>query len=220
MISILDPGSISLVVICLAGAALHVSAVWLKRPLISALAKAVASTSFVVLGTLSGGGYTSYGRFILAALVLSWVGDMLLLSLQSYFLLAGIAAFLLAHAAFAAGFTRLAIDGYWFAGGIVCTSVAGVLLVRWLWVRLEGSYRIAVPIYVATIMMMTSLAIGVSAAQMPATVAAGAILFTVSDISVARDRFIERSVVNKVWGIPLYYIAQLLLAASVAAATA
>lgn len=218
MISILDPSSIGLVAICLACAGLHVSAVWLERPLISGLAKTAASTSFVFLGTLSGGGHSSYGRFILAALVLSWIGDMLLLSLQSYFLLGGIAAFLLAHAAFAAAFTCVAIDGYWFTGAIVCTSFAGVLLVRWLWKRLDGLYRIAVPVYVAAIMIMTTLAIGVSAAKMPATVAAGALLFAVSDVSVARDRFIERSVANKVWGIPLYYVAQLLLAGSVAAA--
>lgn len=212
---VLETESIILIGTCLAAAAVHITAIRFDRPLVSGLAKAAASTAFVALALLNDANGSSYGRFILAALMLSWVGDMLLLSRRSSFLLGGIAAFLLAHLAFAAAFTRVEIDQGWLLGSIVCTALAGFLLVRWLWPRLEGFYRIAVPSYVAAIMTMTSLAISVGAASMSIAVATGAIMFAVSDVSVARDRFIESSFVNKIWGLPLYYVAQLLLAASV-----
>lgn len=214
---ILRAESVILIAICLAAAAVHITAIRLDRPFVSGPAKAAASTTFVALALINGANGSSYGRFILAALILCWIGDVLLLSRKSSFLLAGIAAFLLAHLAFAAAFTRETVNQNWLLGAIVCTAVAGVLLIRWLWPRLESFYRIAVPAYVAAIMTMTSLAVGVSSAAMPATVAIGAIMFAVSDVSVARDRFIESSFVNKVWGLPLYYVAQLLLAASVIA---
>jgi hypothetical protein len=33
-----------------------------------------------------------------------------------------------------------------------------------------------------------------------------------SDVAVARDRFVAPSVGNRLWGLPLYFVAQLLLA--------
>jgi hypothetical protein len=33
-----------------------------------------------------------------------------------------------------------------------------------------------------------------------------------SDVAVARDRFVVRSLANSLWGLPLYFVAQLLLA--------
>ena len=204
---------------CLAVAAAHVAAINSERPKISGLAKAAASTSFVAVAVINNAADTSYGRFILAALALSLIGDLLLLSFRSRFLLGGIASFLLAHVAFAAAFTRVAVDTNWFAVAMVCAAIAGILLIRWLWPRLGGFYRVAVPVYAAAIVLMTSLAIGASAESMPSTVGVGAVLFAVSDVSVARDRFIERNIANKMWGLPLYYIAQLLFAGSVIAAT-
>ena len=40
----------------------------------------------------------------------------------------------------------------------------------------------------------------------------GAVCFMASDVAVARDRFVVRSVANRLWGLPLYYFAQLLMA--------
>ena len=45
---------------------------------------------------------------------------------------------------------------------------------------------------------------------------AGAFAFYVSDLAVARERFVSSSFLNRAWGLPLYYGAQILLAASVA----
>ncbi|MFZ1909551.1 MAG: lysoplasmalogenase family protein [Burkholderiales bacterium] len=46
----------------------------------------------------------------------------------------------------------------------------------------------------------------------------GAVLFAASDVAVARDRFVARGFRNKAWGSPAYYLAQLILAWSVASA--
>ena len=42
--------------------------------------------------------------------------------------------------------------------------------------------------------------------------AAGAVLFLISDLAVARHRFVAPGPVNKVWGQPTYFAAQLLIA--------
>jgi hypothetical protein len=46
--------------------------------------------------------------------------------------------------------------------------------------------------------------------------ATGAVAFTASDISVARDRFMQHGFANRAWGLPLYYLAQVMLALSAA----
>jgi uncharacterized membrane protein YhhN len=40
----------------------------------------------------------------------------------------------------------------------------------------------------------------------------GAALFFVSDLAVARDKFVDRTVVNRMWGLPTYFAGQLLIA--------
>jgi hypothetical protein len=61
---------------------------------------------------------------------------------------------------------------------------------------------------------MCALACGVTAAGGPAIVALGALAFAASDVSVARDRFVQHDFFNRAWGLPLYYAAQLMLALS------
>ncbi|MEP6944342.1 MAG: lysoplasmalogenase [Acidobacteriota bacterium] len=218
MSTLLGTQSIALIIVCLAGAALHVYAKHFLRPFVSGAAKVVASISFVALADVSGACDITYGRLILAALILSLIGDVLLLSRQSSVFIFGIAAFLFAHVVFAAAFWREGIDRNWLIAALGISAVAGIFLLRWLWPHLEGFYRIAVPVYLAAIIAMTSLAIGMSIRSMPAFVGVGAAMFAVSDVFVARDRFIKPSFVNQLWGIPLYYLAQVLLALSVTAA--
>ena len=43
----------------------------------------------------------------------------------------------------------------------------------------------------------------------------GALLFYLSDLFVARNRFMEKSFINRLMGLPLYYTAQFLLAFSI-----
>jgi uncharacterized membrane protein YhhN len=74
--------------------------------------------------------------------------------------------------------------------------------------------RRPVQAYFLVIGVMTALACAVSGAGGPSVIAAGALAFTASDISVARDRFVHAQFINRAWGLPMYYLATVLLALS------
>ena len=150
------------------------------------------------------------------ALALSWVGDLCLLSASKTPFLVGIGAFLFAHIAFAVAFSRQpsATETLWVT--LPLLALLGAFVLRWLWPHLRGFFRGAVVAYVAAIVAMAALAIGASLGGSHWTLAVGALMFAVSDVSVARDRFVREAIVNRVWGLPLYYGAQVLLAWSCA----
>lgn len=178
--------------------------------------KLAASTAFLLVAWRAGALESGYGRAILLALALSWVGDALLLSTRSRGFLAGIGAFLLAHLVFASAFARLPMLGPALLAGGIGVGVAGAGVLAWLWPRLHGAYRGAVAAYVATIVAMVTCAVGASAAVGDVRLAVAALAFAASDVAVARNRFVAPGFVNRAWGQPLYYLAQLLFALSVA----
>ncbi len=71
-----------------------------------------------------------------------------------------------------------------------------------------------VDVYIVVITLMVATAFAASRVGAPTTVLAGAIAFYLSDLSVARDRFVCSTFTNRLWGLPLYYVAQLLLGSS------
>ena len=184
----------------------RIATVWLK---------VLASSAFVAVAWVLPGSAGDYGRLIVAALALSWVGDVCLLSARSSLFLTGLAAFLAAHLAFAAAFAQGAVDATALAAALVALVAAGALTMRWLWARLSTPYRGAVGAYVVAIVAMCALAIASSVAAADWRVAAAALGFAASDLAVAREQFVKASVLNKLWGLPLYYLSQLALAWSI-----
>lgn len=201
--------------ICLAACSALVLAEYRAWPRAKAFFKFVASTAFVVLAFQLGAVASTYGRLILAALALSWLGDLLLLSTRDRPFLLGIGSFLLAHVVFSVAFARhpMSSAGLWF--GLAVMGLLGGAVIAWLWRHLTGFYRVAVGAYVVAIVAMGSIAIAVSTASGAWWLAGGALAFAVSDVSVARDRFVRPGFINRAWGLPLYYAAQVVLAASV-----
>lgn len=183
-----------------------------------AIFKTIASTAFLALAIQLDAMASTYGQLILAALVLSWVGDVFLLSQRSRLFLMGITSFLLAHVVFSIAFATRPLHGTALLVGLVLMGGVGAGVLAWLWKHLSSFYRIAVSAYVAAIVVMCGLAISVSAASGAWLLALGALAFAVSDISVARDRFVAHRFVNRLWGLPLYYVAQIILAFSVSGA--
>lgn len=164
-------------------------------------ASAVFVASAVAIGTTG-----PFRRAILVALALSAIGDALLLSRRKPAFRAGLVAFLLAHVAYAVAF--------WPVSRLSAIAALGTLLVtapvlRWLW-PVAGELRPAVAAYVIVIAAMVWLALGVD----QGVVRAGAVLFWLSDLTVARDRFVRPGFANQLVGLPLYYAAQLLLASA------
>jgi hypothetical protein len=66
----------------------------------------------------------------------------------------------------------------------------------------------------AIITVMLILAIGTSAKDGHWLITIAAMGFWLSDISVANGRFKNAGFLNRLWGIPLYFVAQLLFAAT------
>ena len=209
----------ALTLACLAAVAGLLLAERFGRPVAHAVLKLSASSAFVLVALSLDAPGSAYGRWILAALALSWLGDAALLSRRPGAFLAGLGAFLIAHLCFALAFCSGAFSREAFLVALVPVLGVGIAVGRWLWPHLGSAYRIPVATYVAAILVMSAAAAGYGAATGRWQVLLGAVMFAASDVAVARDRFVVRSLRNKAWGLPAYFVAQLILAWSVASAT-
>ena len=164
---------------------------------------------------------STYGRVLLVAFAFSWLGDLLLLSSEQKAFLAGLGAFLLAHVAFAAAFLVWGVD--WMAVAIATPVLAlvAVLIGRWLLPHVSAAMRVPVIAYMTALCTMVAFAAGAAWSRPDARfLLPAAVAFFISDISVARGQFVSPGISNQVWGLPLYYAAQLAFAASAAMAVA
>ncbi len=182
--------------------------VWTWKPL--------ASTGFVATALSAGALDSTYGCWVLAALVLSWWGDVLLIPRHRAAFTLGLASFLAGHLAFAGGFLARGVSPAWLVATAVVLVAPALVVLRWLGPNIPAPLAIPVRAYVTAICAMVACAFGTWAHAGGASLLLGALMFFVSDLAVARERFIEHTFLNKTWGLPLYYGGQLLLAASVA----
>jgi len=179
------------------------------------VSKVAASASFVVLGVARWTPENSIGAWLIAGLVLCAAGDVLLLGDRTFDV--GLISFLLGHLAYVAGFHTALPLGRWPVLVLVPLALAGAAVLSWLWPRL-GRRRVPVAAYVAAITAMVWGGMSsTTASVLPWTAAVGAVLFYLSDLAVARQRFVHASFVNRALGLPLYYAAQILIALTVGA---
>jgi len=179
-------------------------------------AKPLASTGFLIAAVGSGALDSAYGRAIFAALILSWLGDVFLMFRDSQGLFkAGIFAFLLGHLGFVAAFAIGGIDPLWSLGALLPVGLVAFLVLRWLRPHVGEEMKGAVHAYIAVISCMVAAAVGTPAAGQPVLRLVGACGFFCSDLAVARERFVVSSFTNRLWGLPLYYAAQLTFALTV-----
>jgi uncharacterized membrane protein YhhN len=168
-------------------------------------AKAVASLAFVASAVERTHLLDLPWALLLAGLVLGALGDLLLISKDRRVFLAGLLVFLLAHLAYAARFAVTGVDLTTAGISMSILAVPGLLVFRWTKPG-AGKLAPAVAAYVVAITAMVALAI---AHGQPGFVAAAS-LFWLSDLFVARERFVAKGLVNRRIGLPLYYGAQLL----------
>jgi len=69
-----------------------------------------------------------------------------------------------------------------------------------------------VPGYLIIILVMVILGTSVGIANQQYWLTLGSLLFAISDIFVARNRFIKAGFINRLIGLPLYYVAQIMIA--------
>ena len=180
------------------------------------IAKPLASTGFLVAALGSGAMASGYGQAVLAALVLSWFGDVFLMFRDNQALFrAGIFAFLLGHVGFIAAFLVGGVDPMWSAAAALPVLAIAFVVLRWLGPHVGDDMKVSVRAYVTVISCMVVTAAGAPAAGQPILRLVGACGFFCSDLAVARERFVTSSFWNRLWGLPLYYAAQLTFALTI-----
>jgi uncharacterized membrane protein YhhN len=171
------------------------------------LVKGVASTGFIVLA-LSGFNQTPYALWVLAALVCSWLGDVLLAGSQKILFLLGLCSFLLAHILFAMAFWSLELALSRTILVLLPVLALSACIGFWLFPHVERNMKKPVIFYVLAISFMVFSAFLVEEEYGMKWIASAAVLFFISDLFVARQRFIKRTSLNRLVGLPLYYAAQ------------
>jgi uncharacterized membrane protein YhhN len=176
-------------------------------------AKALASVGFVALALTREATASGYGRLILIGLIAGLAGDLLLEVRAAAGFLFGLGAFLVGHLAYTGAFALDRPDWGLTASAAVALSVFGVGVAKWLKPHLPPKLKVPVQIYIVVILAMTAAGIGLVEHRILASV--GAVAFLASDLAVARQRFVHAGFVNSAWGLPLYYLGQVLLAWSI-----
>jgi len=184
----------------------------LTKPFLSALFIATALT----------GPYADreYFSLILAGLILCMAGDVFLIFFFAKKpFLAGLVSFLAGHILYTIAFFTLAGPGKgnWIITATFLVISGGVF--AWLRPHL-GKMFVPVLAYVGII---TAMVIGAAALAGTETVRfpgralafSGALLFYLSDIFVARQRFVTPNFFNRAVGLPLYYAGQFMIAFSI-----
>jgi uncharacterized membrane protein YhhN len=158
-----------------------------------------------------------YFFFLLAGLILCWIGDVsLVFFFDKRLFLLGLASFLLGHVMYAIAF---------FArGGLHLTTWLALPLIAafsgYVFTRFRphlGEMRAPVTAYIVVISLMLLGAAGLAGnASLPLPnrlmTVSGAFSFYISDIFVARQRFVRPAYINRLLGLALYYLGQFLIA--------
>ncbi len=186
-----------------------------SSPVGRALSKLTASTAFVATAVVAGALDSRYGTWVLVALVLSWVGDACLLSKARAWFLGGLVSFLLGHVAFAVAFVVRGIDLVALPVALALMMIPAAIVGRLLLPRVEAGMRGPVVAYMIVITAMVALAAATVVVWGHAWILVAAVAFYLSDLAVARDRFVAPGLSNRLWGLPLYYGAQVVFALTV-----
>ena len=182
--------------------------------------KTPLSLLFIVAWTLQPARDAHFAGLILLALVFCLGGDVLLAFRSQGTFLLGLASFLLGHVAYATAFFMVGTVNPVMAVGTILLMLAAAFTWRWLEPHLDKMH-VPVLAYIVVISIMLCGAFGIMGDQtIPvharSVVFTGAALFYISDLFVARQRFVVNAHVNRAVGLPLYYVAQFLLAFSAA----
>jgi uncharacterized membrane protein YhhN len=182
-------------------------------------AKTALSALFVITALIQAHPMPAYYHFLLIGLLFCLAGDVFLALPRDGMFRLGLISFLIGHIAYVfAFFTTIHINVWTWWGTLVTLMASG-----WIYLRLKpflGSMNAPVLAYIVIITIMVSGAWSVWGDPRLAwngrmMIFAGACCFYISDIFVARDRFVKKEAFNRFIGLPLYYGGQFLLAFSV-----
>ncbi len=189
------------------------------KPLLRLLFKAPLSFLFILSAFLQPHTVPGYARYLIPGLLLCAAGDIFLALSWSKGFLSGLIAFLLGHVFYIVAFFSTAGIESWSWVGLPLVILMSASIFVWLRPHL-GHMERPVIVYIAVISLMLFSAVSVAANPNLSTTGrwtafSGALLLYVSDLFVARNRFLEKAFVNRLIGLPMYYTGQFLLAFSV-----
>ena len=183
--------------------------------------KAILSCLFIFTAVVQSHPSPGYFYMLMIGLVFCLGGDVFLALPRERMFLFGLVSFLLGHVFYAGCFFYMAELSHWTWIGAVIGLVAGAGVFFWLKPHL-GTMLMPVIAYmvVITVMLVGAWSVFNDAGVKLSgrlLIFSGAASFYLSDLFVARDRFIKMEFKNRLLGLPLYYLGQFLLAFSVGA---
>ena len=182
------------------------------------ITKSVLSFLFVITALLQPHSIPAYYHYLLIGLIFCLMGDVCLALPQKKAFMGGLVAFLVGHVFYIFGFLSLTSIFYWISTGMFIIFGVSAFIFFWLRPRLR-SMLIPVLLYILVITVMASGAWAVfwkSSFQISgrALILVGSFCFYFSDVFVARNKFIKEEYRNRLFGLPLYYAGQFMLAFS------
>jgi uncharacterized membrane protein YhhN len=167
-----------------------------------------ASTGFVLVRIIRGGLHTNAGKALLAGLIACWLGDYL----GPVNFIGSVIAFGLGHLLFIGAFVAIGIDRTRVPIAAVVAILVGVAIGWWLLPQVPAEQRAMIVGYMLVISAMVITAWGLRDHPARCILIAAAVIFYLSDIFVARWRFVSPGPENAWLCYPLYYAACLLFA--------
>lgn len=181
--------------------------------------KTLLSSLFILTALLQPHPMLRYYHLMLAGLTFCLAGDILLALPHGKMFLWGLVAFLLGHVFYICAFFNITHIGPWTCMGTLIILIISSRIYFWLRPHLN-TMKTPVLCYCLVITVMLAGAWSIFADsgltwRGRMMVLSGALFFYISDIFVARDRFLKQEFFNRLIGLPLYYAGQFLLAFSI-----
>ena len=183
--------------------------------------KTILSCLFIFTALVQSHSNPGYFYILLIGLFFCLGGDVFLALPRERMFLFGLVSFLLGHVFYAGCFFYVTDLSRWtWVGACIALIVSGGVF---FWLRPHlGTMLMPVIAYIVVITVMLvgawsvlcDAGLGLSGRLL---IFSGAASFYVSDLFVARDRFLKMEFNNRLFGLPLYYLGQFLLAFSVGA---
>jgi uncharacterized membrane protein YhhN len=188
-----------------------------RMPLL--IMKSILSLLFVMTGLLQPHPVPAYYHYLFIGLIFCLIGDVCLALPKGKAFRGGLVAFLVGHVFYIFSFLSLTSIFDWISIGMLIIFIMSGFIFLWLRPHLRPML-IPVLLYILVITVMASGAWAVfrnSSFQMSgrALILVGSLCFYVSDVFVARNKFIKEEYTNRLFGLPLYYTGQFLLAFSI-----
>lgn len=187
--------TVSVVLLLVAFHEHNTTGVWIFKP--------SASLGFLLASTNA----PHPSKLMRCGLVFAALGDVLLIPASTFE--AGLFSFLVGHILYAVAFARRS------GASLELTATSTIPLIP-VFLAVHSYLSPYVPedmkISVIAYMVVVSLMVAFAAGTKNASCIVGALLFYVSDLTVARDQFVHNEFINKAIGLPMYYCAQLVLA--------